>query len=181
MTMALARSARAFWGLSERNLGVKQAALVSSTTSTTTTRDASFVSYLSAAKDGGEGKEENNSTKSVLSKALDFAATVLDGKYAEAKFVHPHMYKGAQLVGEDYNGNKYYEIKEGVQYGRHRWVVYKDIHDYSPASVPPEWHGWLHNINDDAPSRVSPLPREGKNTSFISFLSFAFVSLSLRV
>merc|ERR1711897_11852 len=84
MTWALARSARAFLGLSERNLGVKQAALVSSTTSTTTTRDASFVSFLIkksffptfAAKDGGEGKEENNATKSVLSKALDFAAPI---------------------------------------------------------------------------------------------------------
>ena len=180
MTMALARSARAFLGLSERNLGVKQAALVSSTTSTTTTRDASFVSFLIkksffptfAAKDGGEGKEENNTTKSVLSKALDFAATVLDGKYLEAKVVHPLMNRGAQLVGEDYNGNQYFEIKKGVQYGRHRWVVYKDVHDYSPASVPPEWHGWLHNINDDAPSRVSPLPREKYFFYFIPLFCF---------
>merc|ERR1711959_161610 len=89
-----------------------------------------------------------------LEDGMNAIGTFLDGKIAEAKYIHPYMFKQAELVGEDYNGNKYYEIKKGVLYGRHRWFVPKDIYDYSPASVPPEWHGWLHNINDDAPSRV---------------------------
>ena len=42
------------------------------------------------------------------------------------------------------------------QYGRHRWVVYGELDCHrgqDPTSVPAEWHGWLHNITDDAPSR----------------------------
>ena len=94
-----------------------------------------------------------------LEDGVNAIGTFLDGKIAEAKYIHPYMFKQAELVGEDYNGNKYYEIKKGVLYGRHRWFVPKDIYDYSPASVPPEWHGWLHNINNDAPSRVSSRAR----------------------
>ena len=89
-----------------------------------------------------------------LSQAANAIGTFLDGKVMEAKYIHPYMFKQAEFVGEDYNGNKYYEIKKGVLYGRHRRFVPPDIFEYSPASVPPEWHGWLHNINDDAPSRV---------------------------
>ncbi|WZN60442.1 NADH ubiquinone oxidoreductase subunit NDUFA12 [Chloropicon roscoffensis] len=89
-----------------------------------------------------------------LSQAANAIGTFLDGKVMEAKYIHPYMFKQAEFVGEDYNGNKYYEIKKGVLYGRHRWFVPPDIFEYSPASVPPEWHGWLHNINNDAPSRV---------------------------
>ena len=94
------------------------------------------------------------SVKDTVSNVLEKVAIFLDGKVADARYIHPTMHQNSQLVGEDYNGNKYYEIKEGVLYGRHRWVVYKDVYDYSPASIPPEWHGWLHNINNDAPSRV---------------------------
>ncbi len=124
--MALARGARGLLPRAARGLLCQQQQ-----------QKATFLSFLGSQK------------------VADAVATVLDGKYMEAKFVHPFLNKNAQFVGEDYNGNKYYEIKEGVLYGKHRWVVYKDVEDYSPASVPPEWHGWLHNINNDAPTRVS--------------------------
>ncbi|QDZ21643.1 NADH:ubiquinone oxidoreductase [Chloropicon primus] len=97
-----------------------------------------------------------------MKKVFEAAGSILDGKIAEAKYIHPYMFKQAEFVGEDYNGNKYYEIKKGVLYGRHRWFVPPDIFEYSPASVPPEWHGWLHNINNDAPSRVKFLEQSYK-------------------
>ena len=132
-------------------------------TSTTTTAAAASSLPLAAVAASGKfqqrtfsaSSDQKEGDKSLLSKAADAVGTFLDGKVMEAKYIHPFFHENAELVGEDYNGNKYYEITKGVLYGRHRWVVYKDLYDYSPASVPPEWHGWLHNINDDAPSRVS--------------------------
>ena len=35
--------------------------------------------------------------------------------------------------------------------GRKRWVVYGNSFNYSPTSVPAEWHGWLNYINDYNP------------------------------
>ena len=72
--------------------------------------------------------------------------------------------KGA-LVGEDSNGNKYYE-NTGYQSGRHRWVEYADLDNYNTTSVPREWHGWLHHVDDEpglttrpvAPNEVTFLP-----------------------
>jgi NADH dehydrogenase (ubiquinone) 1 alpha subcomplex subunit 12 len=53
-----------------------------------------------------------------------------------------------ELVGVDAAGNSYYENR-AYQQGRSRWVVMKDLDDYSAANVPAEWHGWLHHINDE--------------------------------
>ena len=64
---------------------------------------------------------------------------------------------GATLVGTDSKGNRYFErVTPEEQYGRHRWVVYSELDCHrgqDPTTVPAEWHGWLHNITDDAPSR----------------------------
>ena len=61
------------------------------------------------------------------------------------------------LVGEDKYGNKYYE-EPGVQSGRHRWVSFKTVApECQAASVPPEWHAWLHHVTDDTPNTV-PYP-----------------------
>eukprot|EP00982_Pelagococcus_subviridis_P014147 31309-Pelagococcus_subviridis.AAC.5 len=37
------------------------------------------------------------------------------------------------------------------QSGRHRWVEYENIenYDYSASSIPREWHGWLHHVDDE--------------------------------
>lgn len=80
---------------------------------------------------------------------------LVDGKVAETILVHGPTGK---LVGSDHLGNHYYERTEDTQYGRHRWVVYKDkraVH-YNASSVPAEWHGWLHYINDEPPTLVAP-------------------------
>ena len=55
-----------------------------------------------------------------------------------------------ELVGEDELGNKYYE-NVNYQSGRHRWVEYENIenYDYSASSIPREWHGWLHHVDDE--------------------------------
>lgn len=64
---------------------------------------------------------------------------------------------GGTLVGTDSKGNRYFErMSPDEQYGRHRWVVYGELDCHrgqDPTTVPAEWHGWLHNITDDAPSR----------------------------
>lgn len=60
------------------------------------------------------------------------------------------------LVGTDSNGNKYYE-NNSVQFGRHRWVEYKEIRWYDASTVPPEWHGWLHFISDFTPDKLEAL------------------------
>lgn len=41
-------------------------------------------------------------------------------------------------------------------YGRHRWVVYKDMSTYAGSQVHPHWHSWLHCISDDDPVSVPP-------------------------
>lgn len=69
--------------------------------------------------------------------------------------------RGAELVGEDEQGNKYYEEKKapslpGATNRPRRWVIY---HGVSEASrVTPDWHGWLHHTFDEPPT-VAPLKR----------------------
>jgi NADH dehydrogenase (ubiquinone) 1 alpha subcomplex subunit 12 len=67
-----------------------------------------------------------------------------------ARFVSDRSLEGrkGELVGVDAAGNSYYENR-AYQQGRSRWVVMKDLDDYSAANVPAEWHGWLHHINDE--------------------------------
>lgn len=53
-------------------------------------------------------------------------------------------------IGDDIFGNRYYERK-GARYNRpQRWVVYRGLAE--PSKVPPEWHGWLHHIEECPPS-----------------------------
>jgi NADH:ubiquinone oxidoreductase subunit len=54
-------------------------------------------------------------------------------------------------VGEDGQGNKYYQNSDGVR----RWVVYNG--DIDASRVPPEWHRWLHHTTDAPPTVEPPL------------------------
>ena len=64
---------------------------------------------------------------------------------------------GGTRMGEDADGNVYYQAKKS-QAGLHRrWVIYKGSNDAS--RVPPEWHGWLHNTHDPLPTESLPAPR----------------------
>ena len=56
-------------------------------------------------------------------------------------------------VGEDSLGNRYFRAKKGSR----RWVLYNGSNDAS--RVPPEWHGWLHHMFRDPPSKENPLRR----------------------
>ena len=65
----------------------------------------------------------------------------------------------ARLVGEDEQGNRYYEEGGEGSFAdgrRRRWVIYHGVAEGS--RVPPDWHGWLHHIWDEPPT-VAPLPR----------------------
>lgn len=66
----------------------------------------------------------------------------------------------ARLVGEDEQGNKYYEETGKATFpdGRYRrWVVYHGVAEGS--RVTPDWHGWLHHSWDEPPTD-QPLPRK---------------------
>jgi NADH:ubiquinone oxidoreductase subunit len=63
--------------------------------------------------------------------------------------------KSTKLMGEDALGNKYYEDNTRP-YGRHRWVVYKDMDEYHGSQVTSQWHAWLHCITDETPLMAPP-------------------------
>eukprot|EP00873_Tetraselmis_striata_P042950 jgi/Tetstr1/463214/TSEL_008145.t1 len=71
------------------------------------------------------------------------------GDVGQALFVHGPK---AEMIGEDCHGNKYFEGKN-LQQGRHRFVVYHDLDNKDPSTVPPQWHSWLNYVSDAAPGR----------------------------
>lgn len=70
-----------------------------------------------------------------------------------------HTRLHGRLVGKDSDGRAYYESRRptrktggGERY--ERWVIYNKGEDAS--SVPPEWWGWLHAMDD------RPIPMESR-------------------
>ena len=61
--------------------------------------------------------------------------------------------KGSK-VGEDHQGNVYYEGGTDPNGLTRRWVIYNGANDAS--RVPPEWHGWLHHSYDELPQSHLP-------------------------
>lgn len=62
-------------------------------------------------------------------------------------------------VGEDDQGNRYYEEKKPSfpGGGKRRWIWYNGVAEAS--RVPAEWHGWLHHTFDEPPV-TEPLKRQ---------------------
>lgn len=60
-------------------------------------------------------------------------------------------------VGEDHQGNVYFQGGKDVHGHPRRWVMYAGANDAS--RVPPEWHGWLHNTFEAAPESFLPPAR----------------------
>jgi len=60
-------------------------------------------------------------------------------------------------VGEDHEGNVYFEGGKDVNGLPRRWVIYKGANDAS--RVPAEWHGWLHHSVEGTPESALPPPR----------------------
>lgn len=58
------------------------------------------------------------------------------------------------LKGTDAMGNKYYEDLD-LPYGQHRWIEYKDCHNFDATMIQPDWHGWLHHMYDEVPGEAA--------------------------
>lgn len=80
--------------------------------------------------------------------------------------IHFTIWKRGRFVGQDEQGNRYYEAKDdrdSYDKGRkRRWVVYKGYADAS--KVTPDWHGWLRYTFDEPPTKdpfkVKPWEKE---------------------
>ena len=60
--------------------------------------------------------------------------------------------KRATFVGEDDQGNRYFEERKPTLEGRkRRYVMYKGYAE--PSRVPVDWHGWLHHTFEVPPTR----------------------------
>ena len=51
------------------------------------------------------------------------------------------IFFSGKLIGEDKNGNKYYESKSG-----RRWVIYNG--EVEASKIPNEWYSWMHYIKN---------------------------------
>jgi NADH:ubiquinone oxidoreductase subunit len=71
-----------------------------------------------------------------------------------------HTWRNGRLVGEDGEGNCYYEDKNGRSIGGYvrRWVIYNGLAEAS--RVPADWHGWLHHTVDTPPTEENYAPRD---------------------
>ncbi|MES1157352.1 MAG: NADH:ubiquinone oxidoreductase subunit NDUFA12 [Alphaproteobacteria bacterium] len=58
------------------------------------------------------------------------------------------------FVGEDENGNKFYEERKPSLEGRkRRYVIYNGLAEASRVTA--DWHGWMHHTIDEPPT-VAP-------------------------
>lgn len=62
-------------------------------------------------------------------------------------------WRKGRKVGEDSQGNVYYETRDGVR----RWVIFNG--EAEASRVGPEWHGWLHHTWQEPPTKA-PLARK---------------------
>ena len=61
-------------------------------------------------------------------------------------------------VGEDEQGNEFYEERRPSLEGRkRRWVIYSGLAEASRVDA--DWHGWMHHTIDDPPT-THPLKRQ---------------------
>lgn len=61
------------------------------------------------------------------------------------------------FVGQDEQGNKYYEEKRPSIEGRkRRYVIYNGLAEASRVS--PDWHGWMHYTVSEPPT-IAPMKR----------------------
>jgi NADH:ubiquinone oxidoreductase subunit len=59
--------------------------------------------------------------------------------------------KRADLVGQDDQGNRYFEERKATLEGRkRRYVMYNGYAE--PSRVPVDWHGWLHHTFEVPPT-----------------------------
>lgn len=69
-----------------------------------------------------------------------------------------HTWRKGERVGEDEQGNIYYQGGTDSEGRTRRWVIYKD---YAEASaIPPGWHGWIHHRTDVSPAEEDYHPHD---------------------
>jgi len=62
------------------------------------------------------------------------------------------------LVGEDEQGNRYFEErKPSIEGRKRRWVIYNGLAEASRVS--PDWHGWMHYTMAEPPTQTPLLRR----------------------
>jgi NADH:ubiquinone oxidoreductase subunit len=95
-------------------------------------------------KRGSRHKGRIQGTKKVLAKIF----TWWNGATLGAMF---DIGKRATLVGEDEQGNRYFEERKPTLEGRkRRYVMYNGYAE--PSRVPVDWHGWLHHTFEVPPT-----------------------------
>jgi len=68
-----------------------------------------------------------------------------------------HIGRRGVYVGQDANGNRYFEAKDNsdsYDTRKRRWVIYQGYADASKVTA--EWHGWLHYTFEEPPT-VEPM------------------------
>ena len=84
-----------------------------------------------------------------------------------------------RLVGKDTQGNKYYEDKSKMRYGKpRRWVIYKGFAEAS--KIPPQWHGWLHSTTSEPPQTGLHYPWEKAHVPNLTGTPYAHKPKGLR-
>lgn len=74
-------------------------------------------------------------------------ATWWNGQTLNTRF---HTWRHGVKVGEDPQGNTYYQSKDG----KRRWVIFNG--EMQASRVPSDWHGWLHHTFAEPPT-IAPL------------------------
>jgi NADH:ubiquinone oxidoreductase subunit len=69
-----------------------------------------------------------------------------------------HTWRKGERVGEDEQGNVYYQGGTDSEGRTRRWVIYNG--ESEASRVPPGWHGWLHHRVDVAPANETYVARD---------------------
>jgi len=72
-------------------------------------------------------------------------ATWWNGQTLNTRF---HTWRHGVKVGEDPQGNIYYQSKDG----KRRWVIFNG--EMQASRVPTDWHGWLHHTFAEPPTKA---------------------------
>ncbi len=79
---------------------------------------------------------------------MDFIKRLLTWWGRETIGTQLYTWRKGQLVGEDAEGNRYYQTRDG----KRRWVIFNGTPE--ATRVTPEWHGWLHATFVDPPTKT---------------------------
>lgn len=84
---------------------------------------------------------------------MKFLLQILTWWHGQSLGTRFFTWRNGSLVGEDEQGNKFYENKTKER----RWVIYNG--EIEASRISPEWHGWLHHTFDECPAN-NGLPRK---------------------